>query len=228
MALVKLSDYSRKRLERAAKLTVPPPVIRTEVIESVKEVSVLPKLHINEDGELIANFHNGTKANLGKVEGEDGKIPDHQIKNGEVRFEKPDGTWGEWIRFPHKTVYQGGGGLSEQRIIQLIEEFGMDSGEQEWLTAKATVTALGDTTVLTPASGKRVVIHKVYALNDPAATDPALIMVKLLNDDGVTEWIRNYGILTRQKRTGAVDAPVVINLDVAGSVAVTIFYEETD
>ncbi len=121
-----------------------------------------------------------------------------------------------------------GGGVSEARVMEMIEELAMDSGEQDWKTAKATVVNSGETVVLTPAAGKRIVIRKVYALNDPAITIPALIQVMLLNDDGVNEWIRNYGILTRQRRVGAIDAPVRIALDVASKVAVTIFYQETD
>lgn len=184
-------------------------------------------------------------------DGELGPIPRHELDPTDnphrIRFELERDydtgkttKWGEWIdlrKLLPKIMSRGGGGgtlnerrireLIESRTTELIEELAMDAGEEELLTAKATVTASGDTTVLTPTSGKRLVVRKIYALNDPASVTPALIKVKLLNDDGVEEWIRNYGVLTRQKRTGAVDAPVVINLSVAGSVAVTVFYEES-
>ncbi len=191
-----------------------------------------------DKGDAGKSGKKGGKGDAGQL----GPMPKHEWRGSELRFEIEPGKWGKWADLqgpPPKPLPRSRRrrewadervwlGITEQRVIELIEaNMALDSGEQDWLTAKATVTASGDTTVLTPASGKRIVIRKVYALNAPDAADPALIKIKLLDDNGADEWIRNYGILTRQKRTGAIDAPVVVNLDVAGSVAVTVFYEET-
>ncbi|MEE8207848.1 MAG: hypothetical protein V3T88_02690 [Nitrosomonadaceae bacterium] len=39
-----------------------------------------------------------------------GAAPEHQVRNGEIRFKQPDGTWGLWIEVQRST---GGGGGSE-------------------------------------------------------------------------------------------------------------------
>ena len=41
------------------------------------------------------------------VDGKDGATPAHQVRNGEIRFQNPDGTWGKWIKVQ---AGQGGGG----------------------------------------------------------------------------------------------------------------------
>ncbi len=42
--------------------------------------------------------------------GETGAAPEHEVRNGEIRFKQPDGTWGKWIEVQRST---GGGGGSE-------------------------------------------------------------------------------------------------------------------
>ena len=42
----------------------------------------------------------------------DGRPPKHEVKNQSIRFENPDGTWGEWIHFGNGYgggLYRGGG-----------------------------------------------------------------------------------------------------------------------
>lgn len=97
-----------------------------------------------------------------------------------------------------------------------------DSGEREYTHVVATVSASGDTTIHTPAAGKSIRLHWIYAINDPAATTPPLIKVKL----GATEIYRVWALSKRQRKTGAVDAALVINLTGTGSVAVTAILEE--
>jgi len=46
-----------------------------------------------------------TKIEPGKP-GLDGVSPEHEVRNGEVRFKHPDGTWGDWVMMP---VAPGGG-----------------------------------------------------------------------------------------------------------------------
>lgn len=97
-----------------------------------------------------------------------------------------------------------------------------DSGEREYTHVVASVTASGDTTVYTPAAGKRVRLHWIYAINDPVSTTAPLIKVKL----GASEKYRVYALSKRQLVTGPTDGALVVNLGVAGNVAVTALLEE--
>lgn len=98
----------------------------------------------------------------------------------------------------------------------------LDSTDIEYTSIATTVTAAGDNFVYTPASGKRVRIHWVYAINDPVATSSTRITIKL----GAVTFYVAWAISKRQQFTGPVDGAVNINLSSAGSVAVTIFLEE--
>jgi hypothetical protein len=86
----------------------------------------------------------------------------------------------------------------------------------------ATVTASGDTTIHTPAAGKKIRLFWVSAINDPDETTTPLILVKL----GALESYRAYAVAHWEIFEGAVDAPLVINLSSAASVAVTAHIEE--
>lgn len=97
-----------------------------------------------------------------------------------------------------------------------------DTTDQEFTHVVATVTASGDTTIHTPAAGMRIRVHWIYAINDPTSSSPPLIKVLL----GAVEKFRVYALSKRQVMTGAVDAPLKINLSGAGSVAVTVILEE--
>lgn len=99
-----------------------------------------------------------------------------------------------------------------------------DAGEREYTHVTAEVTDSGDTTVHAPASGKRIRLWWVYALNDPASDNPRLITIKL----GTSEYYKTFGVSKRQKITGDIDAALVVNLSGAGSVAVTAIFEEID
>lgn len=97
-----------------------------------------------------------------------------------------------------------------------------DSGEREYTHVVATVTASGDTTIHTPASGKAIRLRWIYAVNDPTSETAPLIKVKL----GSTEIYRVYALSKRQLKTGAVNDALVINLSGTASVAVTAILEE--
>lgn len=87
-----------------------------------------------------------------------------------------------------------------------------------------TVTAAGDTTVHTPASGKAIELEWVSAINDPDEASNPLIKVKL----GATEIYRGYALAHRETFTGAADAALVVNLSGAASVAVTAHLREVN
>lgn len=86
----------------------------------------------------------------------------------------------------------------------------------------ATVSASGSTTVYTPASGRRIRLRWMYAINDPSSTSAPLIKVLL----GAEEKYRVYALSKRQVVTGPVDGALIVNLSAAGSVAVTALLEE--
>lgn len=100
----------------------------------------------------------------------------------------------------------------------------LDSGEREFTHVTATVTASGNTTIYTPATGKRVRVRWIYAINDPTASTPVLIRVLL----GSSEKYRVYALSKRQQMTGDINAPLVINLSGPAAVAVTAILEEVD
>lgn len=97
-----------------------------------------------------------------------------------------------------------------------------DSGEREYTHVVATVTAVGDTVVYTPAAGKAVRLRWIYAINDPTATTAPLIRVSL----GGQEIYRAWALSKRQRVTGPVDGDLVINLSGVANVAVTAVLEE--
>lgn len=86
----------------------------------------------------------------------------------------------------------------------------------------ATVSASGSTTVYTPASGRRIRLRWIYAINDPSSATAPLIKVFL----GASEKYRVYALSKRQLVTGPVDGALTIDLSAAGNVAVTALLEE--
>lgn len=99
-----------------------------------------------------------------------------------------------------------------------------DSTDSEYLRFAGSVSAVGDTTLITPTAGKRLRLQWVYAINDPTANTSTKITIKLGSAVQYVAW----AISKRQQLTGAVDAPLIINLTQLGDVAVTVFYQEVD
>lgn len=85
-----------------------------------------------------------------------------------------------------------------------------------------TVTASGDTTIHTPASGKAVVLYSISAITDPDESTTPLIKVLI----GATEVRRGHAISGWEISTGAADAVLKINLSGASSVSGTAFIKE--
>lgn len=97
-----------------------------------------------------------------------------------------------------------------------------DSGEREYTHVCTTVTASGPTVLYTPAPGKRVRVHWIYAVNAPTSPDSPLMSIII----GSTEFFRVYVLAKRQQFTGGVDEELGIILDSTGAVAVTVILEE--
>lgn len=92
------------------------------------------------------------------------------------------------------------------------------------LAKTAQVTLAGDTTVLTPAAGRRIKLYWISAINDPDAAQSPLITIRFAG--AATNLYSAYALAHWEVFTGPVDAGLVVNLDQAGDVAVTIHYEE--
>src|SRR6266498_3353472 len=81
-------------------------------------------------------------------------------------------------------------------------------------SVSATVTSSGDTTILTPSTGKRLEVTFLSSMSDPTASTAPVIKVLL----GTQELHRGYVIHHRCILLGAVDAPLKVNLSIAGTV----------
>lgn len=56
---------------------------------------------------------------------QDGRVPKHEIKGQSIRFENPDGTWGEWIHLDNllgtKTLHRGGLSLKVDDVSDQVD-----------------------------------------------------------------------------------------------------------
>lgn len=84
----------------------------------------------------------------------------------------------------------------------------------------ATVTASGDTTIVTAGGAQVLTLYWISAINDPDEATSPLIKVKI----GTTEVYRGYALAHWEKFVGAAGNNLIINLDGAASVAVTAHY----
>lgn len=91
--------------------------------------------------------------------------------------------------------------------------------------AKTTqVTASGDTVIHTPALGKAVTLYWVSAINDPDQSVSPRIRIGF---QGNPDYMYSgYAVSHWETFTGASDQSVVVNLDQAADVAVTLHYSE--
>jgi hypothetical protein len=115
----------------------------------------------------------------------------------------------------------GGGDASAANqtteISRLTARFG--GGKNALVT---TVVNSGDTTILTPTSGKALTVYWISAVVDPDQTSTPLIKIKL----GTVEIYRVYVLAHWEPFTGAVNDTLVVNLQTASEVAVTVHWTE--
>lgn len=86
------------------------------------------------------------------------------------------------------------------------------------------VAAAGDTTLITPAAGKRLRVYWVSVIPNPDNVAANLVRIKI-NTDTI---YCTYAVAHWEIFEGAVDESVLINLENASPVAVTIHYVEVD
>lgn len=156
-------------------------------------------LRINHAGHLVVTWTDGTTANLGRVVGKDAE--------GRKR----------------DRIFVTGGGISEARALELIEA-AMSPPDVEYLRIVTTVTAAGPTTLHTPAAGKALRIRRVKCTPDPDATDTPMLTLRV-GDKLIQRGPVLYGA---DFVTGAPGDPLILELESAAAIGVTILYEEVD
>jgi hypothetical protein len=90
-------------------------------------------------------------------QGKDGSAPAHEVRNGEVRFQNPDGTWGEWIQ-AQQAVSVGGKQIGQYIPVR---EASIHIGAKSLLEGHNIigVNYAGDVTIILPrAIDKNVLI----------------------------------------------------------------------
>lgn len=97
-----------------------------------------------------------------------------------------------------------------------------DSGEREYTPVIGTAMSVGPTVIHTPAPGKRVRLRWITAINDPTAENATRISVYLGDKPVYNNWV----ISKRQFVTGPIDGQLIVDLSVAGNVAVNAMIEE--
>lgn len=121
------------------------------MVSKVKRVQSLPShLLKGKDG------RDGLPGAMGPVgpagdQGPIGPAPDHQSKEDMVRFKKPDGTWGPWIR---AVTAPGGGGPDSfnQYVRVTTAEYTIAKGGLLFGNNVFGVDYPGDVTIFLPAS----------------------------------------------------------------------------
>lgn len=59
------------------------------------------------------------EAGIPGAKGEQGATPEHEVRNGEIRFKNPDGTWGKWVVAPRGN--SGGGAISHNTYTNVTQ-----------------------------------------------------------------------------------------------------------
>lgn len=99
-------------------------------------------------------------------QGESGAIPEHQVRNGEIRFKNPDDTWGQWVNIGSQNG--GGGKISMNTYKQITTaEFHIGKGQLDLGTNIFGVDFAGDVTIFIP---RKIDRRSIIVVNDESAT----------------------------------------------------------
>lgn len=118
-------------------------------------------------------------------------------------------------------VALGGYGLSESRVLELIEA-AMSPPDVEYPRIVATVTTAGPTTLHTPAAGKAIRVRRIKCTGDPDIADTPMLTLRL-GDKLIQRGPVLYGADFVE---GAVGDALILDLESAALIGVTILYEE--
>ena len=97
--------------------------------------------------------------------GSSGLAPAHEISNGEVRFQNPDGTWGEWIKFASSG---GGGKISTNTYVSITTaEYHINKNQLDLGMNIFGVNFAGDVTIYLP---QKIDTRSHIIINDESAS----------------------------------------------------------
>lgn len=104
-------------------------------------------------------------------EGIAGAAPEHEVRNGEVRFKNPDGTWGKFIQAQPSS--NGGGGLTEAvSYVQVTQAaFKVNRGTLIPGTNIFGVDFAGDVEIILPSGIDKNIIIIVKDESNNASTN---------------------------------------------------------
>jgi len=89
--------------------------------------------------------------------GVQGPVPEHQVRNGEIRFKNPDGTWGNWVSLGAP----GGGGSDSHNAYTSVQQANF-SIQRQSLTLGTNIFGVnfnGDVEIILPNGiDKRILI----------------------------------------------------------------------
>jgi hypothetical protein len=178
-----------------------------------------PRGERGRDGKNGRDGREGRKGDPGRP-GDRGPMPRHRWQWTRLQFENPDGTWGESVDLQGLS---GGGrrGLSRAEVMELIEA-SMPTPDVEYARVVTTVSDAGDNTIIAPTAGKAIRVRKIKCTPDPDTVDTPMLTLRV-GDKLIQRGPVLYGADFVE---GAADAPVVLHLQSAAVVGVTILYEE--
>lgn len=105
--------------------------------------------------------------------GVDGAAPEHEIRNGEVRFKNPDGTWGKWIEVQPSS---GGGLAAAVNYVQITQaRFVMNRGSLIEGMNIFGVNFSGDVDVILPNGISKNIIIVIKDESNDASTNNIII-----------------------------------------------------
>jgi hypothetical protein len=112
-------------------------------------------------------------------QGEAGSIPAHQVSNGEVRFQNPDGTWGDWIEAGVRSTGGGGGKISTNTYHKVATaEYHVNRNQLDLGTNIFGVDFNGDVTIFLPKSIDKRSLIIINDESSSAATNNITIQVE--------------------------------------------------
>ena len=98
-----------------------------------------------------------------------GAVPEHEVRNGEIRFMNPDGSWGDWVKV---TGSSGGGGkISDNTYTPVTTaEYHVNRGQLDLGTNIFGVNFDGDVTIFFP---KNIDPRSLIVVNDESGNASA-------------------------------------------------------
>jgi len=99
------------------------------------------------------------------VDGKDGTSPEHEVRNGEIRFRQADGTWGDWLTLGTS----GSGGKISNNTYHKVEvaEYHVNSNQLDLGHNIFGVDYGGDVTIFLP---KNIDKRALIVINDESAS----------------------------------------------------------